>query len=84
MEENTVVPETIEDTDFTVLSSVLTEGSYLSGKTLRETDMRKSGCMILSVLKDGKLITNPGADFRFSPSDTIWIAGEQKSCEWFI
>jgi CPA2 family monovalent cation:H+ antiporter-2 len=84
MEENTVMHNSSEDSGFTVLSGVLTEDSFLSGKTLRESDMRKSGCMILSVLQNDKLITNPGADFLFGPGDTIWIAGEPKSCEWFL
>lgn len=84
MEENTIADDTVADSSFTVVTGVLGENSYLSGKTLRETDMRKSGCMIISVLQNDKLITNPGADFRFTPGDTIWIAGEPKSCEWYL
>ena len=83
MKDNTRVPEE-DDPDFALLSSVLTLESFLTGKTLRETDMRRSGCMIISVLHDNKLITNPGAEFRFAAGDTVWIAGEKASCEWFL
>jgi len=72
------------ETDFVVKASLLTNESYLTGKSLRESDMRKSGCMIISVLHNDKLITNPGAEFRFSTGDTVWIAGEEASCDWYL
>ena len=84
IEMNTTVTEEEPQTDFAVLSAELTPESYLSGKSLRESSMRAGGCMIISVLHGEKLITNPGADFRFSVGDTVWIAGEKDSCEWFL
>ena len=85
MKDNTEILDAEENTsDFTVKSSVLGPESFLTGKTLRETDMRKSGCMIISVLHDNKIVTNPGADFVFTEGDTVWIAGDAKSCEWFL
>ena len=85
MEENTVSkPESDSNPDFTVKKGLLGPDSYLTGKKLRETDMRRSGCMIISIMHDGKLITNPGADFMFTEGDTIWIAGEEASCEWYL
>ncbi len=85
MSENTsAAPAEPEDSGFAVKSGILGPDSFLTGKKLRETDMRRSGCMIISVLHNGKLITNPGADFTFGEGDTIWIAGEEKSCEWFL
>ena len=82
--DNTSETKAVADSDFTVCADQLSEESFLCGKTLRETDMRKSGCMIISVLHNEELITNPGADFRFSSGDTVWIAGERASCEWFL
>ena len=76
--------DSVSKPDFTVIKSLLSPDSYLLGKKLRDTDMRRSGCMIISVLHDGKLITNPGADYVFTEGDTIWIAGEKDSCEWYI
>lgn len=70
--------------NFTVKAGQLGADSFLTGKVLKDTDMRKGGCMIISVLHDNKLITNPGADFCFSEGDTVWIAGEEDSCDWFL
>ena len=52
-------------------------------KALKDLSMRESGCMVLSVLRDNEFITNPKADFRFRAGDSVWIAGEKKSCEFF-
>lgn len=84
MEENTERIENQADADFIVRAGTLASDSFLTGKTLRESDMRKSGCMIISVLHEDKLITNPGADFTFREGDTVWIAGEAKSCDWYL
>jgi len=84
IDENTVHAPVSPSSDFTVKAALLDSESYLTGKTLREIDMRKSGCMIISVLHDDKLIANPGAEFRLSEGDTVWIAGESASCDWFI
>lgn len=85
MDENTAKSEDIApESGFIVKMGHLTADSFLTGKTLRDAGMRKSGCMIISVLHEGKLITNPGADFRFSEGDTAWIAGEEDSCNWFL
>ena len=72
-----------KDTDFALVTSQLGPDSFLTGKTLREADMRKSGCMIISVLHNDNFITNPGADFRLAEGDTVWIAGDAQSCEWY-
>ena len=86
MEEHTAVPreDASEEPNFTVKAGQLGAESFLTGKALRDTDMRKGGCMIISVLHDNKLLTNPGADFCFSEGDTVWIAGEEESCDWFL
>ena len=84
MKDNTPVPAEPDKSDFAVISSTLGPDSYLTGKKLRETEMRKSGCMIISIKHQDKIITNPGADFEFAEGDTIWIAGEKKSCEWYL
>ena len=68
---------------FAVVKLVLNEGSFLTGKTLREAEMRKGGCTVISILHNDNIIANPGADFRLSEGDTIWIAGNEKSCQWY-
>ncbi|MCH5174233.1 MAG: cation:proton antiporter [Bacteroidales bacterium] len=84
IDANTPHPPKDEDGDFIVQAGQLGADSFLCGKKLSETDMRRSGCMVISVLHDGRLITNPGADFTFREGDTVWIAGESGSCEWFL
>ena len=68
--------------EFRVVSMTLGAEDYLSGKSLREADMRSSHCMVISVLRGEDFITNPKPDFRFEPGDTVWIAGETDSLAW--
>ena len=75
--------ENEKDSDFALIAAELGPESFLTGKTLREANMRKSGCMLISVLHNDSFITNPGADFRLSDGDTVWIAGDAQSCEWY-
>ena len=71
------------DKDFSVESIPVTTESFLYEKTLRELSMRDSGCMVISVMRDGNIITNPKAEFRFKEGDNVWIAGEKASCNFF-
>jgi len=82
--DNIIREQTTEETDFTVKAGQLGPESFLTGKTLRESEMRKGGCMIISVFHADQLIANPGADFRFSAGDTVWLAGEAASCDWYL
>ncbi len=82
--QNTIpTPESAADS-FSVKYAQLGPDSFLTGKSLRECDMRKNGCMIISILRGDGLITNPGAEFVFREGDTVWIAGEDASCDWFL
>ena len=73
----------LSDKDFAVEVIPVSEESFLYDKTLRDLSMRDSGCMVISVLRDGNIITNPKADFRFTAGDNVWIAGEKASCDFF-
>ena len=84
VDENTIACPTNANPDFTVKAYQLNEESFLTGKTLKQSDMRRSGCMVISVLHGDSLTTNPGADFMFQAGDTVWIAGEEASCDWFL
>lgn len=72
-----------QDAEFVVEPVQLRDSSPMVGRTLRELDMRASGCMVISVLHDGALLTNPRADYRFAADDTVWLAGDKKSIEWY-
>lgn len=69
--------------EFAVESIVVSEESAFCGHTLREIDMRKTGCMVISVMRDDKNITNPGAEFKFETGDMVWLAGEKSALEWY-
>ncbi|MBR4811222.1 MAG: TrkA C-terminal domain-containing protein, partial [Bacteroidaceae bacterium] len=88
MTENIFVPdapaaETLAPREFQLDSITLKEDSWLTGKTLRETDMRSYGCMVISVVSEGQVTTNPKPDYRFKAGDIVWLAGEKSACEWW-
>lgn len=88
MAENVYVPEqtesdTLAPRQFDLESITLKADSWLTGKTLSETDMRSYGCMVISVVSDGQVTTNPKPDYRFKEGDVVWLAGEKSACEWW-
>ena len=83
IDEHVVHDDSFSSPDFVVESIVIGESSSLYGKSLRESDMRTSGCMAVSVIRDGRIITNPKADFVFRTDDIVWLAGEKDSVDWF-
>jgi K+/H+ antiporter YhaU regulatory subunit KhtT len=70
------------DPEFEVRSITLAEDSYLTGQTLRATNLRDYRCMVISVLHAGEFITNPKPDYKFGVGDVVWIAGETSSLAW--
>ena len=86
MAESIFVPEqsdALAPREFELESITLKDDSWLTGKTLLETDMRSYGCMVISVVSDGQVTTNPRPDYRFKSGDTVWLAGEKSACEWW-
>ena len=88
MTENVFVPaqsesDNLAPREFELESITLNDESWLTGKTLRDTDMRSYGCMVISVISDGQITTNPKADYRFKSGDIVWLAGEKSACEWW-
>ena len=88
MSDNIYVPEktatdALAPRAFQLESITLKEDSWLTGKTLRETDMRSYGCMVISVVSEGQITTNPTPDYRFKAGDIVWLAGEKSACEWW-
>ncbi len=77
--QDSIEPGAQEDHDFDVACVILGVSSYLTGMTLKEADLRSSGCTVISILKDGKLITNPAPTTMFEAGDTLWLAGEKAS-----
>ncbi len=81
--ENTSVDDNAGHEEFTVSAITLTAVSPLTGRSLRDSNMRSSGCSVVNVLHDGKMLSNPSAEFVFSEGDTVWIAGEENSVSWY-
>ena len=84
MLEASAVPVNPQDAEpeFEVKNVTLAEDSYLTGLTLRGTNLRDYRCMVISVLHEGEFITNPKPDYKFAAGDVVWIAGETSSLEW--
>lgn len=82
MKESTVAAEPVE-AEFKVESIIITRESELNGRTLRDTHMRANGCMVVSVRRADKIITNPKPEFRFNVGDVVWLAGLASSINWY-
>lgn len=74
-----------ENEEFIVDSVTVDAASVLCGKSIRQLDMRKDSCMIVSVVdKNGHHIANPSPEQVISVGDIVWIAGEKSSVEWYV
>lgn len=65
------------ESDFAIRKHLLTEDSELVGLALRDIDLRSQRKMVISVVRNGKPITNPSPDFVFEADDLVWIAGSK-------
>lgn len=83
MEEYSAPLPVTNEEEFCVESLTLGNDSPLTGRTLKDLDMRRSACMVVSVLRNRKQTTNPEADFRFEAGDIVWLAGEKSAVEWY-
>lgn len=58
----------------------ITEGSPLSGKTIKEMRVQdRTECIITGIERDGNVITNFTADIALQKGDILWLAGGRKS-----
>jgi Trk K+ transport system NAD-binding subunit len=68
-EEEVISPET-------QIEVVRTEAPKLVGRTLAEADVRaRTGCTVIAVERDGRLVTNVGPAFRVRDGDDLVVAG---------
>ena len=77
-------PSPLAEQEFEVAPVTLDEDSFLTGKVLREVNMRHYRCMVISVLHEGEFITNPKPDYRFGAGDIVWIAGETSALPYSL
>jgi len=78
-----VAGNSVDVEEFDVVPIVLAENSFMTGKALKSCRLRDFNCMVISVFHNGSFVLNPAPSFTFSQGDTVWIAGEKKSCEYF-
>jgi len=83
MNEVVEAEEESNDDKFAVNKVEVKCSSRLCMKTLRELNMRASGCMVVSILSNGVFNTNPKPDILIQEGDIVWIAGPQSSLEWY-
>ena len=75
--------EISDNREFVVKKVELGQSSFLTGKVLKNLDMRSAGCIVISVLRGDKFITNPDAGLELQEGDTVWVAGTAEGCADF-
>lgn len=71
-------PADNSDIEFCVKCITLSAESRLCGHSLRNANLRKYKCMVISVLHGEEFITNPDPQYLFCEGDKVWLAGEEK------
>jgi len=51
----------------------------MAGKTLRELPIRRNGCSVLAIARDGGFITNVGAETRVDANDILYVCGNAEA-----
>ena len=82
MFDASLVATTEDKLEFNVEPVEVKGNSYLQGVSLKSLDIRKSNCMVISVLRGNDMIINPRADIIFEPGDVVWIAGDTASVDY--
>ncbi len=54
---------------------IRTEAPGLEGKTLRDADVRSTGCSVIAVERDGTVITSITSSFKVKEGDSVIVAG---------
>lgn len=66
--------------DIQLETYMLTPQSSLSGKTIMEIGLRaKTGVTIIAVRSQGRLVSNPGADFKINSGDILFLTADKDS-----
>ena len=67
----------IEEHEMKLRQLVVTEDSYLCGKTLRESGLRnKYHCMVVGLEQGEEALRAPDVDTPLKDGDVIWVVGE--------
>ena len=75
--------EAPDSEEFVVKRVELGQTSFLTGKVLKNLDMRSAGCIVISVLRGDKFYTNPDPGMDLREGDVVWVAGTTEGCSDF-
>lgn len=70
--------------DFIIEKTCLTELSYFTGKKLKDLNLRSLGCMIITVVRETEILSNPSPEFEFAKDDLVWVAGGRDSVNYIL
>jgi monovalent cation:H+ antiporter-2, CPA2 family len=70
--------------DVTLTSFIVEEHSSLVGKSIMQTGIRKSGCMIIGIDRQTTSIMNPDSNEIIQLGDIIWIVGDKQKIQHSI
>ena len=73
---------TLPDPDLKLHSLELGPNSPIVGKMLKNSGLREHGCIVISIRREDRYISNPTADFIFDEGDTIWVTGSSEAFQW--
>ncbi len=61
------------------------ENSFLSGKTIKDLDIRKKfGVIVVAVIRDENVIVSPSPLFKIEPGDTLVVVGTLDNVKRFV
>jgi CPA2 family monovalent cation:H+ antiporter-2 len=56
------------------------EGSYASGRSIKELRIRSTtGATVIAIKRENEIIPSPGLEFVFNPGDILYLIGSQES-----
>ncbi len=84
VEANTLPPYADEHPEFEVRKFILPHNHKWAHKTLRQIKMRTYACMVVSIMRDEHIYTNPLPDDELLPGDMLWIAGEKENIDFIL
>lgn len=71
-------PEPLKNQEVRLQHFIVSLGSHLIGKTIRESGIREqTHGLIVGIEREGKRILNPESTIQFLTNDVIWIVGEE-------
>jgi CPA2 family monovalent cation:H+ antiporter-2 len=66
--------------DVDIETYLVKDGSYASGRSIKEMRIRSTtGATVIAVKRGDEILSNPGLDFIFMPGDILYFIGNKES-----